>query len=118
MQINFEELSKRYEAMTSMARCECVFATEMVGGQPANEEGIRQFVTHHLKITDEVEREKAVKRILTEEVEDARGEEDELPEGKLYGLRAVRRDEHGPWIGDWMVKACIKNAASRLQIFK
>lgn len=116
--VKFNELTERYEAMTSYVRCECVFATEMVGGQPADEDGVRQFVVNHLKIADPKEQERAMARIMHEEVEDAAGEDDELPEGKVYGLRAVRRDEHGPYVGDWMIKACIKNAASRLQIFR
>jgi hypothetical protein len=90
----------------------------MVGGQPAGEQGVRQFVTHHLKITDEKEAEAAVKRILHEEVENVTPTEGELPEGRVYGIRALRRTQHGPYIGDWMVKACIKQAASRLSIFQ
>lgn len=116
--VNFDELNSRYESRTASIRCECVFATEMVGGQPADEDGIRQFVIHHLKLTDEAEQEKAVKRIMHEEIQDVQPEEGELPEGKLYGLRAIRRTEFGPYLGDWMIKACLKNALSRLQIFK
>lgn len=118
MKLTFEDLNERYEELTAFARCECVLATEMVGGQPADERGIRQFVTHHLGITDAKEAEAAIKRILHEEVANTTPPEGELPEGKVYGLRALRRTEHGPYIGDWMIKAAIKQAASRLDIFK
>lgn len=116
--LKFDDLNSAYERMTAYIRCECTFATELVGGQPADEEGIRQFVVHHLKITDEIEREKAVQRILHEEIEDATAEGDEVEEGKVYGLRAIRRDNFGPYLGDWMIKANLKNTASRLQIFQ
>lgn len=116
--LNFDDLQHAYENKTAVIRAECVFATECVGGQPADEDGIRQFVVHHLGITDEVEREKAVKRIQTEELQDVRPEEGEVPEARMYGLRALRRTPSGPYLGDWMLKACIKNAASRLEIFR
>jgi hypothetical protein len=115
--LTFEDLNARYEALTSYVRCECALATEMVGGQPANEDGVRQFVQHHLKLKG-AEADQAVRRILHEEVENVTPETGELPEGKVYGVRAVRHTEHGPYIGDWMVKACWKVAMSRLDIFK
>lgn len=116
--IKYDDLNSAYEKMTAFFRCECIFVTALVGGQPATEEGIRAYVAHHLKIEDEVEREKVVQRILHEEVEDTTAEGDEIPEGKIYGLNAVRRDEYGPFLGDWMIKACLKQAASRSNTFK
>lgn len=113
----FDDLNARYEDLTGYVRCECVLATEMVGGQPADEDGVRQFVQHHLKLEGS-EAEAAVKRILHEEVENVTPENGEIPEGKVYGVRAVRHTEHGPYIGDWMIKACWKVAMSRLDIFK
>jgi len=102
MKLTYEDLTARYEELTAFVRCECVMATELVGGQPADEGGVRQFVTHHLKLTGD-EAEKAVHRIMHEEVESVRPPEGEIPEGRIYGLRAVRRTELGPYIGDWMV---------------
>jgi len=117
LKVTFEDLEQRYEELTASIHCECVLATEMVGGQPAGEEGVRQFVAHHLKLTGD-EAEKAVKRILHEELESVTPPEGEIPEGRVYGLRSLRRTEHGPYLGDWMIKACIKVAASRLNIFQ
>jgi hypothetical protein len=118
LSLSYEDLNKRYEEYTSWLRCECAFATEMVGGQPATEEGVRQFVKYHLKLTDEKEAEAAVKRILHEEVENVTPPEGEIPEGKMYGLRAVRNTNGWPWLGDWMIKAAIKQASSGLYVFQ
>jgi hypothetical protein len=90
----------------------------MVGGQPADEAGVRAYVKHHLQIADEKEAEAAVRRILTQEVENTTPELGEVPEGKLYGLRAVRKTNGWPYLGDWMIKACLKSASSRLAIFQ
>jgi hypothetical protein len=116
--LNFDQLNNRYETYTSWIRCECVFSTEVVAGQPADEPGVRAFVIHHLKIQDPIEQEKAVQRILTEEVADVTPDLGEIPEGKLYGLRAMRKDNGWPYLGDYMVKAAIKQATSRIDIFR
>lgn len=117
---SYEQLNQAYEARTTVVRCECQLATECVGGQPAGEDGIRMFVRHHLKLTDPKEAEEAVKRILKEEVgtKDTTPESGELDEKMTYGVNVIRRTEHGPWLGDWMVKANLKNAFSRLGIFR
>ena len=115
-----DQLQTRYEEMTAVLRCECIFATDMVGGLSASEEGIRAFVTHHLKIEDPEEAEKAVHRILKEEVgeRDITPELGEIDEKQVYGVNVIRRSEHGPYIKDHMVKANLKNAATRINIFK
>lgn len=111
------DLEARYLELSERALAECVFTTELVGGAPADEAGTRAFVTHHLKLSGD-EAEKAVRRILSEEIpKNTAGEEQELEERQTYGISILRRDEAGPWIGDWMVKACLKAAASRLGLF-
>lgn len=115
---NMKQLEALYQKMTVRAVATCVLRTELVGGVSADEDGIRSFVAHHLKLSGD-EAEAAVHRIMTEEV----GERSTTPEGgeldeKLtYGITVIRRDAAGPWIGDWMVKACLKAAASRLGLF-
>jgi hypothetical protein len=96
-----------------------VFATELVGGQPAGESGVRAYVQHHLKLQGE-EAEQAVARIQREEVgeTDVPTVEGELQEKRVYGINALRRTELGPYLGCWMLKACTKQAASRLNIFR
>ncbi len=119
MKFTFEDLEKRYEEITSRIICKCEAATPIAGGQPAQEDGIRAFVTHHLGLTDPTEAEQAVKRIMAEEV----GEkpipeaEGELVEKLTYGINIIRRDSYGPYLGNWMIHACLKQAASRLGIF-
>jgi hypothetical protein len=116
--VTFEELNGVYEGITAIVRCDCEFASESVGGQPAGIEGIKGFVQHHLKLTGE-EAEKAVARILSDEV----GEKNKTPDDKeleevdTYGVNVIRRTAIGPYLGNWMIKANMKLAASRLGIF-
>lgn len=116
---NLEQLQSRYLDFTDRVIAECSFATDYVGGQPGGPDGVRAFVTHHLKLSGD-EAEQAIKRILNEEI----GERDvvppeggELKERLTYAVNVVRRDEFGPWIGGWQIKACLKQAASRLRVF-
>jgi hypothetical protein len=116
---SFEELTKSYEGKTAVIRCECELATEIVGGVPASADGLRAFAKHHLGIVSEKELDEAVERMQKEEIgeRDVTPELGELSEKMKYGINVIRRDENGPWIGDWMVKAHYKQAASRLKIF-
>ena len=117
IKLGFEDLTKRYENRTAVFRIQCTFATECVGGQPADEEGIRQFIIHHLKVTDPEAVEAALRRIQSEELEDVTPEGGEVKEEKVYGVRALRRDKYGVFLGDWMCKACFKVGMSRLGVF-
>lgn len=117
LQLTDRELDQDYQDMTSFFRCQCTLATELVGGLPADDMALEQFVIHHLKVPQE-EVAAAVARIKAEEVsKDLRPPEGELEEKRVYGVNVIRRDAHGPYLGDWMIKACIKAAASRLNIF-
>jgi hypothetical protein len=113
-----KDLEAHFQEMTRRAEAHCVLLTELVGGQSADRDGVAAFVEHHLKLVGK-EADDAVIRIMKEEI----GERETTPEGgevdeKLtYGLSVVRRDLAGPWLGDWMVKACLKAAASRLGLF-
>lgn len=116
---SFEELMSSYEGKTAVIRCECELATEIVGGVPASADGLRAFAKHHLRIVSEKELDEAVERMQKEEIgeRDVTPELGELSEKMKYGVNVIRRDENGPWLGDWMVKAHYKQAASRLKIF-
>ena len=94
-------------------------STELVGGLPADEKAIRIFCEHHLKITDPQERENAVRRIMKEELgeREVTPEMGEVKEKQVYGVNILRRSEKGPWLGNWMVKANLKQAASRVGVF-
>lgn len=119
-QITFtaRDLRARYEEMASHSRAECHLTTELVGGVPADEGGMRRFVEHHLGLKG-ADADAAVHRIKSEEM----GERDVAPEGgeleeKLtHGINIIRRDKYGPFLGNWMPKANLKAAASRLGIF-
>src|SRR6266481_735384 len=114
----FEDLRVRYESRTARVIAECELATELVGGQNASEDGIRAYVKHHLGLVD-TEAETAVQRILREELgeRDVPSETGELQEKMVYGINVIRRDAFGPWLGNWMAKACLKAAASRIGLF-
>jgi hypothetical protein len=88
-----------------------------VGGQPANREAVRAYAKHHLKLPDD-KIEAAVDRILREEVgeREVTGE-GEVKERESYGLNVLRRDDFGPWVGDWQIKAALKQSASRVGLF-
>lgn len=129
----FEDLRKRYDTFTGSAIVSAELATELVGGISADADGIRAFVEHHLHLKGP-EAEEAINRIMKDEIGEkdvpfiGNGEEDpdkkpksaetELKEKLTYGVNVIRRDVHGPWLGNWMVKACIKGAASRLALFQ
>ncbi len=127
VEFQLSDFQKKFEDLTARAICQCTLVTDCVGGQPADEKGVRQFVEYHLKLVG-TEAEEAVKRILSEEIGEkdilalkASGEEDEgaeLKEREVYGINIVRRDKYGPWLGNWMIKACLKAAASRIGLFK
>lgn len=119
-ELKFTDLRSIYESMTSSIRCDCVIATKLVGGLPADRKALTAFAEHHLKITDPIEREAAVNRILHEEIgeKDITPETGEMKEKTVYGVNVIRHDPQGrPYLGNWMVKACLKQAASRVGLF-
>lgn len=118
-QYSTKDLRTTFEAGTALATVNARLLNEYVGGQPADEKGLRAYVVHHLGLEGE-EAEKAVKRILVEEVgeKDVTPEQGEIAEKQTYGLSVVRKDEFGPYVGDWQIKAAIKAVCTRLDLFK
>jgi len=112
------ELRELYEEKTALAIADCEFVSDLVGGQPATEKGVRAFCEHHLHLAGD-DLELAIKRIMDQEV----GERDttgggEVKEVESYGVNVLRHDTDGCcWLGDWQIKACLKQSASRLGIF-
>jgi hypothetical protein len=115
-----KQLRQVYDKFCGQAVARCRLTREVVGGQPATESGVRAFAQHHLHIPEGPELDAAVSRILREEVGEGETtpENGEVKERESYGLNVLRRDEHGPWLGDWMLKAAIKVAASRVGLFQ
>lgn len=109
------QFKARYTAMTNACTVQITLETDLVSGMSASEEGIRAFVTNHLHLVGE-DAENAIKRIMAEEIS-VTPEAGEIEEKLTYGLYVFRHDEVGPWLGDWMIKACLKAAASRLGLF-
>lgn len=123
----FEELLDVYAGMTRTVSCECELATEMLGGVPAGEKELATYVKHALRLEgtealNAIERIRDVELNQVKSVEIVEKAEKEASEGDLeekqtIGVNLIRRDAHGPWIGDWMIKACLKAAASRVGLF-
>lgn len=115
-----KELADLYDEGTRLVTARCRFVTRCVGGQPASEDGIRAFAEHHLKLVGP-ELNAAVKRIMNEEIgeKDATPETGEVKERESFGVNVVRHCPacRAPYLGNWMVKACLKCAASRLGLF-
>jgi hypothetical protein len=113
------DLEEAYSGLTIVVKADCEFVRELVGGLPAGRDGVELFVKYHLKLEGSAA-EEAVNRILDEEVgeKDVTPEEGEVKEKESYGVSIIRSDKVGPFIGDWMVKANLKVAASRIGLFK
>ena len=118
---NYQDLRDAYEKLTACATAQCTFTTPQVGGISPDEKGVDDFVKYQLKLGGE-EAEATASRIKRQELpyssnNDPNVEEGELDEKATYGVRVIRRDERGPWLGNWMIHACLKVAASRTQLF-
>jgi len=122
-----QELRDIYNGITLVAEAECEFTTDFVGGQPADDKGLEAFCRFHLKLTDD-EIPAAVARIKGEELAkpstgaptpngEAQAPEGELKEAESYAVCSIRHCEAGPWLGDWQIKACLKCAATRVDLF-
>jgi hypothetical protein len=105
--------------MTAGVICHCEAVTPLVGGLTASDAGIRAFIAHHLEITDEAEAQKTFQRIKSEELGEkpVPSETGELKEQLTYGINVIRRTSIGPYLGNWMIHANLKTAASRLGMF-
>lgn len=113
-----KDIEARYEDLTASVKVWAHLTTESVGGQPADRKGVMAFVTHHLKLTGP-DAEAACDRIMREEgAQITTPEGGEVKEAESYAVNNIRRSQYGVWFGDWMVKACIKSAASRVGLFK
>jgi hypothetical protein len=114
------DLNSLIEEIRTTATIRARFIRPLAGGQPAGEKGIQSFVQHHLGLDPESEEfAKAVERISKEEV----GERETTPEGgevetsEVYQVNVIRRSEYGPFVLEHLIKALLKQAASRLGIF-
>ncbi len=119
MEFTYEHLKDYYNALTTTVTAECRLVTMMAGGVPSTEEGVRAFVIHQMRVP-KADVEETVKQILSHELVGSRitPPEGELEETVDRGVNLIRRDTIGPWLGDWMIKACLKAAASRVGLFK
>jgi hypothetical protein len=116
-----KQLNNLLEARRGRAVVHCKFVRPHAGGIPADEKGVCGFVEHHLKLVPETkEFKEAVKRIMEEEIgsSNTTPEEGELEDEHVYQLNVIRRNGHGPYLLEHMIKAAMKVAASKLGIFQ
>jgi hypothetical protein len=114
------DLRDTYDTFSGRAVALCQLTREICGGQPADEDGLRAFVRYQLKLEDEQAVNDAVARIKKEELvtdKDITPELGEVQTKLTYGVCVMRHSSFGPWVGDWMVKACIKAAMSGNALF-
>jgi hypothetical protein len=119
MKLTHEEIKSRYANISGSAHCVCEFATSMVGGQPATDDALHSFIQHYLHL-EGTDADSAFSRIKGEEIGERKTDNcaGELDEKLTYGVNCIRRTTHGPWIGNWMIQASIKQAASRIGLFQ
>lgn len=103
------------------ARIRCRAIRPIAGGQPAGDKGLRSFVEHHLGLEPgSKDFEDAVKRISEEEIGevDVTAEGGEVETKEVYQVNCIRKSKIGPFLLEHQVKAMLKQAASRMGIFK
>jgi len=78
------------------------------------------YIIHGMGVTDPEEAKKTFERIKREELgyHEITPETGELKEQITYGVNNIRRTAIGPYIGNWMIQANIKNAMSQINLFK
>lgn len=123
------DLDKLLDKRLDQIAVEIELTRECVGGQPATDDGIKAFIKNHLLIdpeTSAAEFEEAFARIKKDELmsrsdgeaqEMVKVAEGEVKEEKVYAINVVRRSERGAYLMEHMVKACLKNAATRINFF-
>lgn len=125
-EFSFDDLTKRYQKRCKRAHAKCVLVRALVGGVPAAEDDLRAYIKHYLKPKPEAGQtqaqaeESAFQRIMAEELGERAVEigTGEIQQKLVNQLNVVRKDKHGPWLGDWMIKACLKASASRIGLYK
>jgi hypothetical protein len=116
--LTFADLTRDYQKLTCLVTAECTLATDMMGGVPADDKLLSMYVKHQLGLAGD-EAIEAIARIKQHEIGtvDLPYPEGEINEQETKSVNVIRRDDHGPWIGDWMIKANLRTAASRIGLF-
>lgn len=114
------DLDKLLEKRRARAVVRCRTLRSIAGGQPASDKGLKAFVEHHLGLEPgSKEFEEAAQRIKHEEI----GEKETTPEGgeletqEVYQVNCLRSSERGSFVLEHQIKALIKQACSRLDLF-
>ena len=112
-----DNLNEIIESQRAVARIKLMFVTPYAGGQPATKEGLEAFVEHQLGLArGSAEFEAAVSRITGEEIDTA-AEGMELDEKATYGVNVIRGNGNGHYIPEHCLKAVLKQAATRMNVF-
>jgi len=114
------DIDRVYNDMTAKVRVRLRFISPYCGGQPAADDGIAAFITYQMKLEPGTKAwDGAFARIKKEEIGefDVTTEGGERDEVSTYGINIVRRDATGPYLCVHQIKACLKQAASRAELF-
>lgn len=115
------DFESSYDDMTAVLTLTGRFESEMVGGIPGDRDGIQNFCKYQLNLKTEEDIEAMTNHIISNEVGIKAldpGETGELKESEETGLQVVRSSELGPWLADFQAKACMKQAASQVDLFR
>lgn len=104
----------------STIRVKARFLLPFAGGVPASDRALEAFIEHHLHLAPETDAfRETFARIRKEEI----GERDTTPETgevatqTVYAVNVVRSTPDGPFVAAHQIKACLKQACSRLGMF-
>lgn len=137
------DLAAMFEGLRERIVVKAQFLREHIGGQPATERGMHDFIHHQMGIDPQFDVKplydkfgrlsngkptnpefiNTFNRLRQDELMVAKLEEgepkpgEELIELKVYGVKCIRRDDRGPFMLDHMIKAAFKCAASRLNLY-
>jgi hypothetical protein len=118
-----DQLQRTFEAHATELRLRCRAVREVVGGQPASRVGIESYLKYQVdpfNVLSAEQRAEMADRIEKEEIGKRRNttpEGGEIQETFTGQITVIRQDPRGHWLGDWMLKAGVKQAASRLGIW-
>lgn len=115
-----EKLNALLESHRTAIRVKCRMQLPLAGGLPATENGLRYFVKSHMGIPEDSDEFESVLEKVQEEIgaRDTTSEEGELSTEHIYSLNVIRRSQHGPYVMEHMLKALLKQAASRIGVFQ
>jgi hypothetical protein len=120
MTFDQKRLNEALAKFRSTIKVKCRFLLPFAGGVPASDKALEAFIEHHLHLVPETDAFKETfSRIRHEEIgeRDTTPEQGEVSTQTIYAVNIVRSTPDGPFISAHQIKACLKQACSRLGMF-